>query len=106
MLRTLCYRYSSSSDVLVEDYVEGTPFLLWARAGSPSDASRRRVCGEGIDAVIKMIFVDNFVHGDLHPGNILITPDEKLAFLDAGIAVRYTEDEHEHLIDVLSAFIQ
>ena len=95
-----------STDVLVESYVEGTPFHLWASAHNPPETSRRRVCSEGVDAVIKMIFIDNFVHGDLHPGNIMITPDEKLAFLDAGIAIRYTEEEHEHLIDVLSAFIQ
>ena len=50
--------------------------------------------------------IDNFVHGDLHPGNIFVTPDNKLAFLDAGIAIRYSETEHEHLIDVLTAFIQ
>lgn len=26
----------------------------------------------GARALLKMIFVDNFVHGDLHPGNILV----------------------------------
>lgn len=39
-----------------------------------------------------MLFVHNFVHGDLHPGNVFITtlPDgtPRLAFLDAGIVVR------------------
>jgi len=93
-------------DVLVESYVHGEPFVAWARRANPSAETRTRVCNEGVDAVIKMIFIDNFVHGDLHPGNIFVTPDEQLAFLDAGIAVRYSEVEHEHLIDVLTAFIQ
>jgi len=53
-----------------------------------------------------MIFVDNFVHGDLHPGNILVTPQNTLAFVDAGIVVSYEPSVHAHLIDVLSAFVR
>ncbi|VDP31141.1 unnamed protein product [Heligmosomoides polygyrus] len=33
---------------------------------------RRRIALLGARALLKMIFVDNFVHGDLHPGNILV----------------------------------
>jgi ubiquinone biosynthesis protein len=32
-----------------------------------------------------MIFEDGFVHADLHPGNIFITPDDKIALLDLGL---------------------
>jgi tRNA A-37 threonylcarbamoyl transferase component Bud32 len=46
------------------------------------------MCNRGIDAVLKMLFQDNFVHGDLHPGNILVTPDGQLAFIDAGAPSR------------------
>ena len=95
-----------TEDILVETFIEGEPFLQWARRADPPQATRARICADGVDAVIKMMFIDNFVHGDLHPGNIFVTPDEKLAFLDAGIVVRYSADEHEHLIDVLTAFIQ
>jgi predicted unusual protein kinase regulating ubiquinone biosynthesis (AarF/ABC1/UbiB family) len=55
---------------------------------------RQEVCNVGIDAFCQMLFVHNFVHGDLHPGNVFIVtrPDRspKLAFLDAGIVVRQT----------------
>uniref|UniRef100_A0A158P799 ABC1 domain-containing protein n=1 Tax=Angiostrongylus cantonensis TaxID=6313 RepID=A0A158P799_ANGCA len=37
-----------------------------------SPSVRRRIALLGARALLKMIFVDNFVHGDLHPGNILI----------------------------------
>lgn len=50
------------------------------------------MCNAGIDAFCQMLFVHNFVHGDLHPGNVFITTgphgSPKLAFLDAGIVVR------------------
>jgi ubiquinone biosynthesis protein len=35
--------------------------------------------------MLKMIFEDGFVHADLHPGNILITPEHKIAMLDLGL---------------------
>ncbi len=31
-----------------------------------------QVVGLGVDAYLKMLLVDNFVHTDLHPGNIFI----------------------------------
>jgi ubiquinone biosynthesis protein len=32
-----------------------------------------------------MIFEDGFVHADLHPGNLFITRDDRLAILDLGL---------------------
>jgi len=102
-----------SRDVLVESFVDGRPFLQWARQLPTDSPERQRICNEGIDAFIQMLFIDNLVHGDLHPGNIFVVeaasgePSEaQLCFLDAGIAVKYSQAEHEHLIDVLSSFIQ
>jgi len=40
-----------------------------------------------------MIFQDGFVHADLHPGNIFITPDEKIALVDLGL-VGELDDAH------------
>jgi ubiquinone biosynthesis protein len=36
-------------------------------------------------ALMKMIFQDGFVHADLHPGNIFITTDDRVALLDLGL---------------------
>ncbi|KJH40843.1 ABC1 family protein [Dictyocaulus viviparus] len=41
-----------------------------------SPLTRRRIALLGARALLKMIFVDNFVHGDLHPGNILVRFNE------------------------------
>lgn len=57
-----------------------------------------------------MIFQHNFVHGDLHPGNIFIEErtdqPPRVVFLDVGIAQEYTASDHELLVNVLSAFIR
>ena len=52
---------------LVESLIDGLPFHVWADKAAPPAEVRERICTEGVDAVIKMIFLDNFVHGDLHP---------------------------------------
>jgi predicted unusual protein kinase regulating ubiquinone biosynthesis (AarF/ABC1/UbiB family) len=34
--------------------------------------TRKAIADVGISTFLKMLFVDNFVHADLHPGNILV----------------------------------
>lgn len=40
-------------------------------------APKAKVIATLENAVAKMIFVDGFVHGDLHTGNMLITPNDE-----------------------------
>lgn len=58
-------------DVLVETYEESVPVSSYQQAGTPADL-KRKIARLGINMLLKMIFVDNFVHADLHPGNILV----------------------------------
>ena len=53
-----------------------------------------------------MIFNHNFIHGDLHPGNILWTASNQLAYIDAGMCVEIGDDEHRDMVGVLTNFIQ
>ncbi|TKR78221.1 hypothetical protein L596_019063 [Steinernema carpocapsae] len=71
----------SSEHVLVETFEEGIYVNRLVTgdhdiATHQVDSVRRRVAVMGARALLKMIFVDNFVHGDLHPGNILIRFNE------------------------------
>ncbi|KAM0688033.1 hypothetical protein COBT_000711 [Conglomerata obtusa] len=54
----------------------------------------------------KMIFIDQFVHCDLHPGNIAICPvTNKIILYDAGMCRYITENEHRNLLDLLYELI-
>ncbi|XP_068169918.1 uncharacterized aarF domain-containing protein kinase 2 isoform X2 [Antennarius striatus] len=57
--------------VLVETFEESEPISNYLRSEIPGEV-KQKIAKMGIEAVLKMIFVDNFVHGDLHPGNILV----------------------------------
>ncbi|KAK3854737.1 hypothetical protein Pcinc_038803 [Petrolisthes cinctipes] len=60
--------------VLVETYEEGDPMtdILYAPPEQASPQLKKDLAQIGVDALLKMVFVDNLVHGDLHPGNILV----------------------------------
>jgi ubiquinone biosynthesis protein len=79
----------SSERVLTMSYIHGTKIL--ATRATRSDP--KRVARLGLATLLKMIFEDGFVHADLHPGNIFITPDDKLALLDLGL-VGELDDPH------------
>ncbi|CAK5264490.1 unnamed protein product [Mycena citricolor] len=60
----------SSSDVLVEEYEKALPLEPFLRhGGGPFED---QVATVGLDAFLNMLLLDNFVHSDLHPGNIMI----------------------------------
>lgn len=81
----------SSKDVLVEEYINGismSTLLKNCPNNSTTDtkmkldinkdvevdknAMEREISDKGLDAFLKMLLLDNFIHSDLHPGNIYI----------------------------------
>lgn len=57
--------------ILVETFEESEPISNYLRSDIPQDV-KQKIARMGVDTLLKMVFVDNFVHGDLHPGNILV----------------------------------
>lgn len=63
-----------TSKVLVETFEEGeclANFVCELENDRPEEL-KVNLAKIGMEALLKMIFEDNFVHGDLHPGNILV----------------------------------
>ncbi|KAF4787552.1 aarF domain-containing protein kinase 2 [Turdus rufiventris] len=60
-----------TADVLVETFEESEPISRYLHVEIGTEL-RQRLAKMGMDMLLKMIFVDNFVHADLHPGNILV----------------------------------
>ncbi len=99
------YLELSTSNVLTEEYIEGTRFRdIRPLALTPSE--RRRVASMGADAIFKMAFEDGFFHGDPHPSNLLLTPSGDLALLDFGMVGYMSQGDIEALSRLFIAVIQ
>ncbi|SMC16295.1 ubiquinone biosynthesis protein [Desulfacinum hydrothermale DSM 13146] len=66
---------------------------------------RRQLARRGLKAMIKQILEDGFFHADPHPGNILVTDDGRLCFLDWGMVGRLTRPARHDLIDLIHAIV-
>ena len=92
----------SSERILTMSFIEGTKVL-----STPSTRSDpKRVARLGLATLMKMIFEDGFVHADLHPGNIFITPDDKLALLDLGLVGELDEPHRRGFARFFAAWAQ
>lgn len=121
-----------ASNVLMETFEEGVNLgkMLDGRCGPDSAFSgisytevRERVGKLCLDTFLQMLFKDNFVHGDMHPGNILVRVnrdaggrsgapdaekrawDPELVVLDAGLAVQMTRKDRRDFVDLFYAIV-
>jgi ubiquinone biosynthesis protein len=91
-----------SGRVLTMTFIEGTKIL--DTRGTRVDP--KRIARLGLQVLLKMIFEDGFVHADLHPGNIFITPDEKVALLDLGLVGELTDQHRRNFGRFFAAWAQ
>jgi ubiquinone biosynthesis protein len=99
------YWEQSSRGVLTMEYVSGIKVsdrekLIDQRLDVKLLAHR------GADAFLSMVLNHGFFHGDLHPGNVLILPNNVICLLDYGIVGRLDEELKTFLTDILAAIVK
>jgi ubiquinone biosynthesis protein len=92
----------SSERILCMSFIEGTKILAVGQTRSDP----KRVARLGMNALMKMIFEDGFVHADLHPGNIFITTDDRVALLDLGLVGELDPPHRASLARFFAAWAQ
>ncbi|CAR25883.1 hypothetical protein ZYGR_0A04560 [Zygosaccharomyces rouxii] len=90
----------SSREVLFEEYIHGFPMetFLQVKDKLRSTELCKKVSDLFIDAFLQMLILDDFIHADLHPGNVMIR------FLKTdkyGTHVTSTEREHFSIVHKL-----
>lgn len=90
--------------VLTLSYLRG--ISPWDKAGIRNSGTDPVLLVEqGVEMFLKMVFVDGLYHGDLHPGNLLALPDNKVGVLDFGLVVRISKTSREHLAGLLVSLV-
>lgn len=102
----------ADTNVLIESYEGNLPITKFlADESDEGIAHRRKLAGPLLRAFLKMMFIDNFVHCDLHPGNVLVqttsypNDEYKIVFLDAGIVTKLKDRDLQNLKDLFKAVI-
>jgi ubiquinone biosynthesis protein len=92
----------STSRLLVMKDVQGGPLST-----APEGPIRHDVAVQLLESFYKQVMVDGFFHADPHPGNLMWQPvEERLYFLDLGMAGEVGADMRETMMLLLMAFWQ
>ncbi len=93
------YRDYTSRRVLVTEWVDGSaPDQITLER---EDAER--IARMGGESIFHQIVGTGFFHSDPHPGNMLITSDKRICFIDWGQAGQITLQMRYHLADMFAA---
>jgi len=98
------YWEQSARGVLTMEYISGikvSDLETLDRQGF----DRRLLARRGANAFLEMVLRHGFFHGDLHPGNVLILPENAICLLDYGMVGRLDEDLKTFITDILFAII-
>ncbi|CAJ2645389.1 unnamed protein product [Trifolium pratense] len=103
--------------VLVETYEQGESVLHFVEELEGHEHIKSSLAHIGTHALLKMLLVDNFIHADMHPGNILVRMAKRksppavqlfkskphVVFLDVGMTTELSKRERECLLEFFKA---
>ncbi|KAI5674523.1 hypothetical protein M9H77_14887 [Catharanthus roseus] len=102
--------------VLVETYEDGRNVLHYVEKLEGHRHIKTNLAHIGTHALLKMLLVDNFIHADMHPGNILVRistgkasarhlfrPRPHVIFLDVGMTAELSQKDRATLLEFFKA---
>ena len=92
----------TTSRVLTMDHVDGVK-LTDLSGVARIDLEGQELLDQLFRAYLQQMLADGFVHADPHPGNVLITDDQRLALIDVGMVVRLDATTRERMLRLLVA---
>lgn len=102
--------------VLVETYEQGECVSRFVELSEKSRINSA-LAHIGTHTLLKMLLVDNFIHADMHPGNILVRVEKRkgapgkglfrsrphVIFLDVGMTAELSKNDRSNLLDFFKA---
>ncbi|MFN8533745.1 MAG: AarF/UbiB family protein [Dehalococcoidia bacterium] len=67
---------------------------------------RRVLARRFAEVILEQVLMHGFFHADPHPGNVLVTPEGKIAFLDFGMVGYLDESLKEELVQLVLALVR
>ncbi|XP_057417640.1 uncharacterized protein LOC130711884 [Lotus japonicus] len=99
--------------VLVETYENGESVAHYVDGLQGHEHFKSALAHIGTHALLKMLLVDNFIHADMHPGNILVRQGKSrkrlfkskphVIFLDVGMTAELSGSDRVNLVEFFKA---
>lgn len=96
------YKQASRGGIITLEYLDGVKITEGHKIG----ASNKILASRGFKAILKMIFVDGFLHADPHPANVFALEGSRVAFLDHGMVGELPRDVVAKIVSLLAAVSQ
>jgi ubiquinone biosynthesis protein len=88
--------------IMTQEYSDGIKISDIAQIEA-SGLDKKKITIDIANAYLKMVFEDGFYHADPHPGNILVTREGIIVFLDFGMAGYVDPELRECLVNLVVA---
>lgn len=89
-----------SSRVLTMEFVEGKKITKVSPL-KRMDLNLEPLVDDLIKGYLNQIIVDGFAHADPHPGNVYLTPQNKIALMDAGMVAKFSNEMQETILKLM-----
>jgi len=100
----LVYSELSTERILTMEYIDGIKASKIEVLQS-QEYDLHLIAVRGANLVMEQIFVHGFFHGDPHPGNIFILPDNIICFLDFGMMGHLSRKDREDFTDLMFSIV-
>ncbi len=100
-----CYREYSTSAVLTEDFVSA-PAAEKIDEMDKSDEERDEIAYLVAHSFMEQIMVDGFYHADPHAGNVMLTDDGGIEWIDFGMMGTMTGSQRDTLKELILALVK
>ena len=93
----------STGRLLIMELIQGR--RLTDEMAQTDERGRRKLAHAIMEATYRQVFEYGFFHGDPHPGNLLVTPEGTLAYIDFGVVGTLTGAMQDTLIQAFTSMV-
>lgn len=95
----ILYPEFSSNTIITMERIYGCKLSELQKKYEPE--KNRQIIENLLDVAFEQLFIDGLFHADPHPGNILITSTNEIAFIDFGILGHISRTHQDRLLAIL-----
>jgi len=98
------YRDLTTARVLTAEFIDGIKISEFDKLEA-AGLDRRRITQRGSQILLRQIFDFGFFHGDPHPGNLFVLPEDVICLLDFGMVGTVDRQTREDFVDLVDAVV-